>query len=114
MCQNAHAGHVERVSQLTGHCKSTNEQSDVPSPDHDALAPLSAIANTGVLVLPSGPDPHEQNQDVEDHDSHETLGVDGHLPFVSFLPPRSSAIARGGLDFHGENFEEREVQTHFY
>lgn len=93
------------ANKLTGHCESTNKQSDVPSPDHDAFASVSA--NTGVLVLPRGPDPHKQNQDVEDHNSHETLGVDGHLPSVRFLPPRSSATARGGLEFHGENFEDK-------
>lgn len=100
-------------NQRTGHCESTNEQPDVSPPDHDALAPVSAFANAGVLVLPCGPDPHEQNQEVEDHDSHETLGVDGHLPLVRFLPPRSSATARRGLEFHGENFEEKKVETRF-
>lgn len=100
------------VNPLTGHCESTNEQPDVPSPDHDVLAPVHA--NAGVLVLPRGPDPHKQNQEVEDHDSHETLGVDGHLPSVRFLPPRSSAAARRGLDSHGENFvEKKEEETHF-
>lgn len=38
--------------------------------------------------------------------------MDGHLPFVRFLPPRSSA--RGGLESHGENFEEDKKETHFY
>lgn len=94
-------------NKLTSHRESTDKQSDVPSTDHDAFASVSAIPNTGVLVFPGCPDPHEKNQDVEDHNSHETLGVNGHLPFVRFLPPRSSAVARRGLEFHGENFEEK-------
>ncbi len=110
-CQQTNIQRRPVINQLTSHCESTNEQSDVPSPDHDALAPVHA--NTGVLVLPRGPDPHKQNQDVEDHDSHETLGVDGHLPFVRFLLPRSSAIARGGLESHGKNCEEKMEGTRF-
>lgn len=94
------------VNQLTGHSEPTDEQPDVPSPDHDSLAPITAIADSSVLILPRGPDPDEQNQDIEDHDSHKTLGVDGHLPFVGVLPPRSGAIARGELESHGENFED--------
>lgn len=82
------------VNQLTGHCETTDEQPDVSSPDHDPLALVSA--NSGVLILPRGPDTNEQNQDVEDHNSHETLGVDGHLPLVRFPAEIKCYCARTG------------------
>lgn len=94
------------VNRLTGHCESTNEQPDVSSSDHDTFAPVYAIPDSRVLVLPRSPDPHEQDEEIKDYDSHETFGVDGHLLFVRFLPPRSGVSARGGLGFHGESSEE--------
>lgn len=94
------------VNQLTGHSEPTDEQPDVPSPDHDTLAPINAIADSSVLILPRGPDPDEQNQDIEDDNSHKTLGVDAHLLFLRVPAPRSGAIAHGELESHGENFED--------
>lgn len=97
----------------TCHGESTHEQPDVPSTDHDALAPLSAFADSGVLILPRGPDAHEQDQEIEDHDSYQTLGVDGHLRPVRVHPPRSRAGAHRCLEGHGEILEEEKF-IHLY
>lgn len=100
-------------NQLTGHSEPTDEQPNVPSPDHNPFTSVHAIADSSVLILPRGPDPDEQNQDIEDHDRHKTLSVDGHLPFVCVLPPRSGAIAHGELESHGVNFEDTKEETQF-
>lgn len=101
--------------QPTGHCESTHEQSDVPSPDHDTLAPLPALADPGALVLPRGPDPHEQDQDVEDHDGHETLGVDGHRPSVRFPPRRDQVLLRAeDWDVMERALEEISEERYFH
>lgn len=94
---------------LTGHRESSHEQSDVSSPDHDALTAVSSFPDAGVLVLPGGPDPHEQNEDVKENDGRETLGVDGHFC------PRDQMLLRAEErdDMERSQDEERRTSTTF-
>lgn len=69
---------MRRCIQHTSHCESADEQSYVSSPDHYTLTPVSTFTDSRVLVLPRSPDPHKQNHEIENHDSHEALDVDRH------------------------------------
>lgn len=91
------------VLNLTCHGEPPNEQADVPAPDHDTLAPLPTITDPGVLVLPRRPDPDKQNQEIKEHDGHQTLNVDRHPALRVGFTPSSGAAAGGELETHGEN-----------
>lgn len=68
----------EKKRQLTCHRESTDKQSDVSPADHNGLAAVGAFRLPGVLVLPCRPDAHEQDEQIEDCDSHEPFDMDGH------------------------------------
>ena len=63
---------------FTCHGESTDKQSDVSPSHHDGLAAVGALRLPGVFVLPCRPDAHEQDEEVEDRDSHKPLYMDGH------------------------------------
>lgn len=63
---------------FTCHSKHTDKQPNVPPSDHDGFAAVGALRLPGVFVLPCRPDAHEQDEQIEDHDSHKPLYMDGH------------------------------------
>lgn len=63
---------------FTCHSKSTDEQADVSSTDHDGLAAVGALRFSGVFVLQCRPYSNNKDQEVEDRDSHQPLYMDGH------------------------------------
>lgn len=79
---------------LTSHCESTYKQPNVPPPNHDAFTSFSTVANARVLVLPGSPDPHKEDQGVEDDNGHEALDVDGHV-LPSTRPDQSKQCTEG-------------------
>lgn len=68
-----------REEKVTGHRESTHEQTDVSAADHDGLAAVSSLRDPGALVLPRRPDPHHQDQHVEDNDGQQSVHMNGHL-----------------------------------
>lgn len=69
--------------ELTGHCKHAHKQSDVSPAHHDVLTPVHTLLVPRSLVLPCCPDAHEQDEDVEDDNGHQTFHVDAHLGFLA-------------------------------
>lgn len=68
----------EQTPKGTCHGESTDEQPDVSPADHDGLAAVGSLRLPWVLVLPCRPNAHEQDEQVEDRDSHKSLDMDGH------------------------------------
>ena len=62
----------------TSHGETSHEKPNVSPADHDDLTAVRAFSNPGVFVLPGCPDAHAENEQIEDHDGHDALCVDGH------------------------------------
>lgn len=63
---------------FTRHSKSPDKQPDVSPSDHDGFAAVGALRLPGVFVLPCRPDTHEEDEQIEDRDSHKPFYMDGH------------------------------------
>lgn len=74
---------VRTSFELTGHREHAHKQSDVSPAHHDVLAPVQTLIVPGSLVLPRGPDAHNQDEDVEDDNGHQAFHVDAHLVFLA-------------------------------
>ncbi len=62
----------------TCHGEDADEQADVPPGKHDVLT-----VGRGALGLAGSPDPHEQDQQVEDDDRKDTENVNRHLGWTA-------------------------------
>lgn len=109
-----HAGGEGQTEELTGHRKHAHKQSDVSPAHHDILAPVQTILVPRSLVLPCGPDAHNQDEDVEDDNGHQALHVDAHPAYlaVSILIHRKieGYCVRLSDTVMWEHFEQRELK----